>query len=67
MIQRDVRPWVSFMVKYKLKFLVLPIGFLSAIPFIFYESCKDFCNTFTSLVKYAYEDLCEMKQWLKGK
>lgn len=62
----DFAPWVNCLVKYKLKFLVIPIGIISILPVSLWYGSKSFCTSFYTTIMLAVEDIQHVREALKG-
>lgn len=65
MIQREILPWVKFLIKIKMKWLAIPIGFIFAFFASIIFAIKDAFVSFSQNMKYAIDDIKEMIQYLK--
>jgi len=67
MIQREVLPWVNFLIKIKMKWLAIPIGFIFALFTSIIFALKDGFVSFIQNMKYSIDEIKEMIQYLKDK
>ena len=67
MIEREVLPWAIFLIKIKMKWLAIPIGFIFAFFASIIYAVKDAFVSFSQSMKYAIYDIKEMIQYLKDK
>lgn len=67
MIEREMLPWVEFLIRIKMKWLIIPIGFIFAFFGSIFYAIKDAYNSFTESMKYSIDDIKEIIQYLKNK